>query len=107
MNGLFLRNQLCIPVKGYNRAIIYDILRKDYFFIPNEYYTILNTNDFIQFPKIKDAKERQELVDFLLQEEIIFELSDPYQKKLFTTLDRNLHTPNQFSNLTVHSNIDH
>ncbi len=107
MNQLFLRNQLCIPVKGYNRAIIYDILRKDYFFIPNEYYTILNTNDFIPFLKIKDTDERQELVNFLIQEEIIFELSDPDQRKRFIPLDRNLHTPNQFSNLVVHANIDH
>jgi hypothetical protein len=107
MNQLFLRNQLCIPVKGYNRAIIYDILRKDYFFVPNEYYTILNTNDFIPFLKIKDTDERQELVNFLIQEEIIFELSDPDQRKRFTPLDRNLHTPNQFSNLVVHANIDH
>lgn len=106
MNKLFLRNQLCIPVKGYNRAIIYDILRKDYFFIPNEYYEILDTNDFIRFLKIKDADERQELVNFLEGEEIIFELSDPDQRKRFVPLDRNLHTPNQFSNLVVHANID-
>lgn len=106
MNKLFLRNQLCIPVKGYNRAIIYDLLRKDYFFIPKEYHAILDTNDFIQFSKIKDVGERQELISFLMQEEIIFELSDPRQRKRFIPLDRNIHTPNQFSNLVVHANID-
>jgi len=106
MNRLFLRNQLCIPVKGYNRSIIYDILRKDYFFIPNEYYKILDTNDFIQFHKIRNEDERQELINFLVQEEIIFELSAPDQRKRFIPLDRSLHTPNQFSNLVVHANID-
>lgn len=106
MNKLFLRNQLCIPVSGYNRAIIYDLLRKDYFFIPNEYHAILDTNNFIQFSKIKDAGERQELISFLMQEEIIFELSDPHQRKRFIPLDRNLYTPNQFSNLIIHANID-
>lgn len=107
MNKLFLRNQLCIPVKGYNRAIIYDILRKDYFFIPNEYHKILDTNDFIRFLKIKNVDERQELVNFLEEEEIIFELSDPDQHNRFIPLDRNLHTPNKFSNLVVHANIGH
>lgn len=107
MNGTFLRNQLCIPIRGYNRAIIYDLLRKDYFFIPNEHHAILDTNDFIQFSEITDAEERQELISFLTQEEIIFEISDPRQRKRFIPLDRNLHTPNQFSNLIVHANIDH
>ena len=54
MSKFFLRNQLCIPVKGYNRAIIYDILRKDYFFIPKAHFHILDTDDFIDFNKIED-----------------------------------------------------
>ena len=58
MNGLFLRNQLCIPIKGYNRAIIYDINRKDYYFIANEHYKALNTNNFINFNKIRKDNER-------------------------------------------------
>ena len=106
MNELFLRNQLCIPVKGYNRAIVYDILRKDYFFIPKAHYTILNTNDFIKFNKIKEDREREELIDFLIEEEIIFELSDSDQKKRFGTLNRDLEVANQLTNVIVHSNID-
>lgn len=106
MNQLFLRNQLCVPIKGYNRAIIYDILRKDYFLIPKEHYAILDTNDFIQFDKIKDVEEREELIDFLINEEIIFKLSTKEQKKHFTSLNRNFETPNLLTNVIIHSNID-
>ena len=106
MNQLFLRNQLCVPVNGYNRAIIYDILRKDYFLIPKEHCAILDTNDFIQFDKIKDVEDREELIDFLINEEIIFELSTSEQKKHFKSLNRNFETPNRVTNVIVHSNID-
>ncbi|WP_231460240.1 MULTISPECIES: hypothetical protein [unclassified Pedobacter] len=106
MNNLFLRNQLCVPVNGYNRAIIYDILRKDYFLIPKEHYDLLDTNDFIQFDKIKDVAERDELIDFLMKEEIIFRLSNKEQKKHFTILDKNFETPNRVTNVIIHSNID-
>lgn len=106
MNKLFLRNQLCVPVNGYNRAIIYDIYRKDYFLIPKEHYSILDTDDFIQFDKIKDVAEREELIDFLISEEIIFELSTSQQKKHFKSLNRNFETPNRVTNVIIHSNID-
>ena len=106
MNNLFLRNQLCVPVKGYNRAIIYDILRKDYFLIPKEHCAILDTNDFIQFDKIEDVEEREELIDFLVNEEIIFQLSTSEQKKHFKSLNRNFENPNPLTNVIIHSNID-
>ncbi len=106
MNELFLRNQLCIPVQGYNRAIIYDILRKDYFFIPKEYYPILNTDDFIKFAKLNADEDRDDLVSFLKEEEMIFEIHDTEQKECFTVLDRNLYNPNQLTNIVIYSNID-
>ena len=37
----------CIPVKGLTRSNIMDLPRKNYFFIPNDLYTILNTNKLI------------------------------------------------------------
>lgn len=106
MSNLFLRNQLCIPIKGYNRAIIYDIGRKDYFFIPKEYFAILDTNDFIKFDKIKDDEEREQFKSFLIDEEIVFEVYDINQKKRFKTLERKFETPNLLSNVVVNSNIN-
>ncbi|WP_426326797.1 hypothetical protein [Pedobacter sp. R-06] len=106
MNKLFLRNQLCIPVKGYNRAIIYDIIRKDYFFIPNAHYDVLDTNDVINFNKITDRGEKEELVDFLLKEEIIFEITDRNEKNRFKSLNRNFEQPNLLTNAIVHSDTD-
>ncbi|MGN8058760.1 hypothetical protein ACTJKN_20910 [Pedobacter sp. 22163] len=106
MNKLFLRNQLCIPVMGYNRAIIYDIIRKDYFFIPNAHYAILDTNDVINFNKITNQEEKEELVDFLLKEEIIFEIADRNQKNRFKSFNRNFEQPNLLTNAIVHSDTD-
>ncbi|TDG35653.1 hypothetical protein EZJ43_11565 [Pedobacter changchengzhani] len=106
MNNLFLRNQLCIPIKGYNRSIIYDIGRKDYFFIPKKHYDILNTNGFIKFDKINDNNERKELINFLIKEEIIFEVYDRNQKNRFKSLDRNFEAPNLTTNIVIHSNIN-
>jgi len=106
MRKFFLRNQLCIPVKGYNRAIIYDILRKDYFFISKAHFYILDTDDFIDFNKIEDEEERQSLIDFLINEEIVFELADQNQKQCFTALNRKLEVPNKITNIVLHTNVD-
>lgn len=105
MKRLFLRNQLCIPVKGHNRTIIYDLLRRDYFFVSNEHHAILDTDDFIAFHKIDDEEARNELINFLLWEEIIFEVTDRSQKKRFIALNRNFEPANRITHVVIHADI--
>lgn len=105
MIKLYLRNQLCVPVIGFNRAVIYDLGRKDYHFISNEHYHILNTDSFIDFTRISDLSERSELIDFLLNLEIIFEVASTQEEKRFPKISKALHHTNQLTHAVVHSNI--
>lgn len=105
MSKLYIRNQLCIPVSGYNRAIIYDIGRKDYHFISNEQCRILNTDGFINFEKITNQNERDELIEHLLALEIIFEVATPQEEKRFPKISRKLHTPDGVTHAVLHANI--
>jgi len=105
MNKLYLRNQLCIPVIGFNRAIIYDLGRKDYHFIPKAHYHILNTDGFIDFNRIADQTERAELIDFLLSLEIIFEVASAQEKKRFPRISKALHQANELTHAVIHVNI--
>lgn len=101
----YLRNQLCIPVIGFNRAIIYDLGRKDYHFISIAHYHILNTDGFINFNRISDQSERSELIDFLLNLEIIFEVASAQEEKRFPKISRALHYTNELTHAVVHVNV--
>ncbi|SDD68696.1 hypothetical protein [Pedobacter soli] len=105
MNKLFLRNQLCIPVIGFNRAIVYDLGRKDYHFISKTHYHILNTDGLINFNRIADQSERSELIDFLLSLEIIFEVASAQEQKRFPKISRALHQTNELTHAVIHTNI--
>lgn len=101
----YLRNQLCIPVMGYNRAIIYDLGRKDYYFISNAHYQILNTDSLINFDMIADPSERAEFINFLLDLEIIFEVASAREEKRFPKLSKVLHQVNELTHAVVHVSI--
>ncbi|PST82661.1 hypothetical protein C7T94_08345 [Pedobacter yulinensis] len=105
MSKFYLRNQLCIPVDGYNRAMIYDLGRRDYHFISRAYYGLLNTDGFINFDQIADQSERSELIDFLLDLEIIFEVAAQHEEKRFPPVTRSIAYPNQLTHAVIHANI--
>ncbi|WP_276088324.1 hypothetical protein [Pedobacter sp. JY14-1] len=105
MNTLFLRNQLCIPADGFNRAVIYDLTRKDYHQIPRELYQALDTNDIIDFRGLGETGETTAHIDFLLEEEIIFSIPDVQRKNHFPPLNTDFESPSHISNMVVHSNI--
>lgn len=100
----YLRNQLCIPVSGYNRAIIYDLGRKDYYFISNAHYHILNTDGLINFDLISDPAERSELISYLLNLEIIFEVASAQEEKRFPKMSKAIHQVNELTHAVIHVN---
>ncbi|SDH07160.1 hypothetical protein SAMN05421827_11615 [Pedobacter terrae] len=104
MSKLYLRNQLCIPVMGFNRAIVYDLGRKDYHFISKTHYHILNADGFLNFDGISDPSERSELINFLLDLEIIFEVASAQEEKRFPKLSKALHQVNELTHAVVHVN---
>lgn len=71
----------CIPVKGYNRSIIYDLTRKNYEFIPNDLFQILKNGyiDTANYEAHLDSSNKvvfQEYIDFLLLNEFIFPIEE-------------------------------
>lgn len=95
---LFLRNRLTIPVKGYNRSVIYDLNRKDYFFIPNELCEIINCDSAFEI-------KNQEYKKFLIENEIIFEV-DECEIELFPPFDLTYETPYDFTSVIIDSDLD-
>lgn len=85
--SIYLRNRLCEPVRGYNRSIIYDLTRNDYFLIDNKLYEIISRDTVIYDFEIKGYK------NFLLTNEIIFEIYDEKEVEFFPALNKNFESP--------------
>lgn len=100
----YLRNRLCIPVKGFNRAIIYDLIRNNYFLIPIELFEIIKSNNIISFDNAVSHIEA-EWYDFLIDEEIIFEIDTDDEKKRFPKINTNFYTPFLITDIIIHDNI--
>ena len=82
----YLRNRLCIPINGFNRSVIYDLTRKDYYFIPNDLFDVVNSDNIIYI-------DNPEYKDFLLLNEIIFEIDNDEEVFLFPPFQDNFETP--------------
>ena len=67
----------CYTIKGANKSIVFDIQRGKYFNIPNSLYTILESNNLIDFEKLtieyNNKKIIEEYKQFLIKNELIFE----------------------------------
>lgn len=93
----YLRNRLTVPIKGYNRSIIYDLIRKDYFFIPNSIFDIIKTEESFEI-------EDNEIKSFLLNEEIIFKVNDS-EVNFFPSLELDYNDPYDFNNIYIDSDV--
>ncbi len=101
-NSLYLRNRLCIPIRGYNRSIIYDLGRGDYFFIPNELYDLIFPLNILDIDEIKKYDEWFEL---LLKEEIIFTIFKESDVEFFPDISLKYHTSYDILSLIIHNNL--
>lgn len=95
----YLRNRLTIPVKGYNRSIVYDITRKDYHFIPNEIFNVISSDELF------DIDKNVGLEKFLIDEEIIFECSEN-EVGFFPSLSTDYQCPYDFLSIIIDSDFD-
>ncbi len=101
MKKLYLRNRMCFTINGFNRAIIYDLNRQDYYFAPVPLYEIIVNDDVIIF----DDAETKVWKQFLLDKELIFTIDSPSEIELFPIASTKFETPNLFSCLILHDNI--
>ena len=67
----------CIPVQGKNKTAIYDLTRKDIFFIPNDYYPLFALFRSLKLGEIQKLLETKNdelqfisLIEFLLKNEL-------------------------------------
>jgi SPASM domain peptide maturase of grasp-with-spasm system len=78
MKDILLRSPDCIPVAGATRGIIYDLGRKKYYILPNDFISITKEKiiDFDslleKYPTEEEHQTLNSFKDFLLQKELAF-----------------------------------
>lgn len=97
---LYLRSRLCIPILGYNRGIIYDLNRFDYYFIPTEIHEIIETDDVIHSQLLDENWK-----EFLVEKEIIFEIENADEREMFPSVSKKYEVPNKLTSIIMHDNV--
>jgi len=78
MKSYFKLFSCCIPVRGYLRSVLYDLQRKNYLFIPNLLFDILNDSSnktIFEVLQMIDEDEREQVekyFSYLIENEFIF-----------------------------------
>ncbi len=94
----------CIPVKGATRSIVYDLMRRSYFFIPNALFQILTESENLSIKEIVEyyGQENKEIIieylDFLRDNDAII-WADNSSK--FTTINFDWNYPSVINNAIV------
>ncbi|SIT17826.1 grasp-with-spasm system SPASM domain peptide maturase [Belliella pelovolcani] len=100
----------CIPVKGFNRSIIYDLQREDYEFIPNDLYQILKEfngktiNDIIKKYGKNNISAIEDYFLFLIEKEYVF--FSNLSKSHFPPLDMEFSKPYKISTIVIDIDSD-
>lgn len=96
----------CVPVKGINRGIIYDLNRNDYHIIPLNLTIFLTENKFFTSEDISSLRGKiykKSYLKFLLELEIIHEILDSEMEN-FISIHNNFEVPYHISN--THIDLD-
>ncbi len=106
MKRNYLRNRLCVPVKGYNRSLIIDLVRNNYFLIPNFLLDVVKTDGIINFNEADDIEKIKQWIEFFLEEEIIFEIENVIDIHLFPEVSYEYHSSALLTSVIIHENLD-
>ncbi len=90
----------CIPVKGYQRSIIYDLTRCTYQFIPNDLFDFINRNFVSDYKDKQNKLILNEYIEYLFDQEFIFE-TNLENKFEFPKIKFDWKYPGIISNLTI------
>jgi SPASM domain peptide maturase of grasp-with-spasm system len=97
----------CIPVKGIQRSVIYDIQKGNFDFIPNDLYDLLRNfskKQISEIYKYYDAEQHEiidEYLDFLLEKEYLLLMDTPEELDLFPALDLTWDMPSVITNAII------
>ncbi len=103
MSEKYTTHNMCFPVKGYNRSIVYDLTRNDYHFVPNDIADLLLNGEF-SFCNNNEKNYHNKWKIFLLDNEIIYK-KQSFDENLVTA-ENYFESPFVLSNLVIHENID-
>lgn len=99
----------CIPIKGHNRSVIYDVYRQESHFIPNALYDILIAYPCHNIQQVLTAFTEEEQVfvqsyfDFLLENELGFVCDNP---ECFPKLDLSWEYPAFITNTIINVSFE-
>lgn len=106
MNNFLLRNRLCFPVKGYNRSVVYDLVRNDYHLISNQAQDVINTENVILFETLNGDLVDDFSREILINEEILFEVKDFEDGKSFPMPNLSYQSPFHITELILSLKIN-
>lgn len=97
----------CISVDGYNRSIIYDLQRSNFYFIPNNISYILKKksklkiDDILElFSKDNNQQEIEDYINLLIEKDFLF-LLDKDELDFFPLMDLSWWKPSVITNLII------
>lgn len=93
----------CPVVMGYNRACVYDLPRKEYSFIPKEFYKSISQLNEIPNQKINDIDK--EWIEWFYQKEYCYNVPVNFSSN-FVDIDLTWDTPSFITNAIVEINMD-
>lgn len=97
----------CIPIKGYNRSIIYDLTREDFEFIPNSLHELLIKYEGKSRYEIQNNFQNQEELTILeeyfsfLEEKEFIMWIDEHQSLFFPKLNLEWSSPSKITNAII------
>ena len=110
MNRIFFKLFAnCVIVKGANRAIICDLQRNKFVFIPISLFTLFDSDWVLDLQKIRSSLDKesllalQEYIDLLNENEFIFNCSKKESKR-FPKLNLDFDYPAEISNMVIDFN---
>jgi len=100
------------PVRGYKSSVILDLHRSEWYIIPNSMYDFITQNEFSNIEKIlinvtnlDDREIIKEYFDFLLENELIFEIESDLANFFLNNVPK-FDEPELITNTVLYLNLD-
>jgi hypothetical protein len=103
----YITTSNCVPVKGFHRAIMYDLVKMKFELIPNSLCDFLNLvnkqsiNLLLQNTEEENKEILKEYISFCNEKEYILEIPVEVPKDCFPKLNLEFETPSIISNICV------
>ena len=106
----YITTSNCIPVAGFQRAIMYDLVKMKFELIPNslcDFLDLVNKQDIhllLQNTNEDDREVLNEYISFCIEKEYVLEIPEQVPKNCFPKFNLEFETPSIISNICVNLN---